>query len=376
MLALLLPPAVYISSIEALEYFFQKRYRKQIEAQYLGDTSLLFKGSRKIEDAIHENIDRYLRNRKTAKWLGLQPKITVRTHNGKVLYPLLGNDSKLDAANTLHDARKVAASNFAIMNQGLEVSVDLQIDDTSPLAIFILSLAMVGALTLLAFYYRSGLRRAEAEQTAQKRELQRLQDQGEQHRSLLDKLTNGKKLLEGELATLGHHLESIRSQADASEEELIEEIVDLESQIEQNQQLQKDQQDEIEHLKSRIRQTEAESRQKKKKRLRPMERDRKRFSALYKQVGLHERALEGFQELTEELKIKCEEVIHQLNDDPSKITVKRKVFGKKGRETVLEVVFAYKGRLYYRILADGRLEVLAIGNKNTQSRELAFLAGL
>ena len=86
--------------------------------------------------------------------------------------------------------------------------------------------------------------------------------------------------------------------------------------------------------------------------------------------------MSGFAELNEELKIKAEEVIHQLNADPSKVTIKRKVFGRKGHQTVLEVIFAYKGRLYFRKQKDNRIEVLAIGTKNTQARELEFLSRL
>jgi hypothetical protein len=43
---------------------------------------------------------------------------------------------------------------------------------------------------------------------------------------------------------------------------------------------------------------------------------------------------------------------------------------------VLEVIFAYKGRLYFRNTKDKRVEVLAIGTKNTQARELEYLAKL
>ena len=50
--------------------------------------------------------------------------------------------------------------------------------------------------------------------------------------------------------------------------------------------------------------------------------------------------------------------------------------GLRGGETVLEVVFAYKGRLYFRKREDRRVEVVAIGTKNTQERELEFLASL
>ena len=51
-------------------------------------------------------------------------------------------------------------------------------------------------------------------------------------------------------------------------------------------------------------------------------------------------------------------------------------FGGKAHQTVLEVIFGYKGRLYFRKTKDKRAEVLAVGTKNTQARELDFLARL
>ncbi|HKL00773.1 MAG TPA: hypothetical protein VJ943_10980, partial [Desulfotignum sp.] len=58
------------------------------------------------------------------------------------------------------------------------------------------------------------------------------------------------------------------------------------------------------------------------------------------------------------------------------VPVKRKVFGKKNRETVFEVIFSYKGRLYYRLMPDTRVEVLSIGTKHTQAKDLSFLNNL
>ena len=73
------------------------------------------------------------------------------------------------------------------------------------------------------------------------------------------------------------------------------------------------------------------------------------------------------------MRIKAEEVIHQLNDNPGKVSIKRKVFGKKNRETVFEVIFAYRGRLYFRKTEGSRVEVLVIGTKLTQNKDLNFL---
>ena len=88
---------------------------------------------------------------------------------------------------------------------------------------------------------------------------------------------------------------------------------------------------------------------------------------------MHQRALEGYIELTDDMRIKAEEVVHQLNNDPEQVPIKRKVFGKKGMETVLEVIFAYNGRLYFRKSGNQPIEVLAIGTKNTQNRDLGFI---
>jgi len=57
----------------------------------------------------------------------------------------------------------------------------------------------------------------------------------------------------------------------------------------------------------------------------------------------------------------------------NRVQIKRKVFGKKNRETVFEVIFAYKGRLYFRKISGNRAEVLAIGTKLTQNKDLVFL---
>lgn len=55
------------------------------------------------------------------------------------------------------------------------------------------------------------------------------------------------------------------------------------------------------------------------------------------------------------------------------MTIKRKVFSKKSRETVLEVLFAYRGRLYFRTSRDQHVEILTIGTKNTQLKDLEFI---
>ncbi|RLC29604.1 MAG: hypothetical protein DRH32_07085, partial [Deltaproteobacteria bacterium] len=71
----------------------------------------------------------------------------------------------------------------------------------------------------------------------------------------------------------------------------------------------------------------------------------------------------------------AEEVIKQL-DSGGRVDIKRKVELKKSSEKVFEAIFAYSGRLYYRNLSDGRIEILVIGTKNSQVKDLSFLETL
>jgi len=102
----------------------------------------------------------------------------------------------------------------------------------------------------------------------------------------------------------------------------------------------------------------------------------RRFRALYKNISINKKAVNGFLDLTDDLKIKSEEIIHQLNENPQLVSIKRKVFGRKNMEKILEVIFAYKGRLYFRKQKSNKIEILTIGTKNTQTKDLEFLSSL
>ena len=102
----------------------------------------------------------------------------------------------------------------------------------------------------------------------------------------------------------------------------------------------------------------------------------KRFGTLYKNLVFHPRAGEGFLNLQSDLQLRAEELIHNMNEDSSRLMVKRKLFSRKGGLSVLECEFAYRGRVYWRRGADGKTHVLAIGTKNTQAKDLAYLESL
>ncbi|MDY6954460.1 MAG: hypothetical protein SWE60_23395, partial [Thermodesulfobacteriota bacterium] len=111
----------------------------------------------------------------------------------------------------------------------------------------------------------------------------------------------------------------------------------------------------------------------------PKQKDRKtkavgkRFKVLYKNLAFTDKAVEGFHSLTEPFQVKAEEVIHRLNEDESQVSVRRKVFGRGGKTDILEVDFSYSGRIYFRKDSERRAEIVAIGTKKTQKKDLAFL---
>jgi hypothetical protein len=192
----------------------------------------------------------------------------------------------------------------------------------------------------------------------------------------LSELQQQREGLMGEFGHLKSALQNERERAERNEGDLIAEIELLEKKLAENLTLQEAQQFEIKAFREKFALLEKEQRRDDRGRQKASSAFQRRFVMLYKNLLVSQRAVDGLVELNEEMRLKAEEVIHQLNANPDLVTIKRKVFGKKNRETVLEVVFAYKGRLYFRRGTDRRLEIVAIGTKNTQERELEFLASL
>jgi hypothetical protein len=58
------------------------------------------------------------------------------------------------------------------------------------------------------------------------------------------------------------------------------------------------------------------------------------------------------------------------------VTVKRKVFSKKGKLNIFEAIFSYSGRIYFRKKDSNKMEIVAIGTKNTQEQDIAFMEGI
>ncbi len=363
LLCIIIPPVFYILTIQGLEKKFHQSYLNEIETVYIGDPDPLLKGAVGLREEVKTNIDKYLKGKVLTAW-GMKIDVAVTTKNGTVIYPPFFEQ---DIGQILsHDSMQTAKKNFELMNQGLVVNVDLVIDNNTTLANLILTGYIILSALILSFHYKNATNLAKQEEDEQNRELKQLKTVYDKN---LNELEQEKSILVSEFETAKIKLESLKLKSSKNEEEMIHEIIDLEEKLKANLDHQEEQNKNIEELKKKT----GLNQRKKTKYFHALE---KRFRALYKNLVLNERAIEGFIDLNDDLKIKSEEIIYQLNQNPKLVTVKRKVFGKKSMGKIFEVVFAYKGRLYFRNIKGNKIEVLAMGTKNTQSKEMAFLAGL
>ena len=85
-LCILLPPLVYVFSIQLVEQTLQARYDKAVAATYIGDSRVLFDGSVRLQDAIRKNVNAFLSEQRLLDW-GLRIAITVKTLDGRYLFP-------------------------------------------------------------------------------------------------------------------------------------------------------------------------------------------------------------------------------------------------------------------------------------------------
>jgi len=380
-LAVLLPPILYILSVEIIQKMYidrwlEDRCRAAVESAAIGNPQPLLSGDVRLKDRIGENISAYLKNSMLTK-TGIKTRIAVFTKKGTVLYPPFfeTDEDFLSRHNHNMDHMRVAAENLKLMEEGLMYRTELVLEYTSLLSILVLIFYISLASVFLSYFYKKGSRRVSEEAVGKNREIGRLADLEKQHSEKLRALEKERTQLTAEFERLRKTLEEEKARASRNEEAMVKEIIALEEKIQNNFALRDEQQTEIRDLQEKLSLLEKD-RGKEEPARKDMNIFQKRFKTLYKNISFEKKAVNGFAALEEDLRIKCEELIHLLNDEPELVTIKRKVFGKKGRQTVLEVVFGYKGRLYFRKTRENRIEILTIGTKNSQTKDLEYLNSL
>ncbi|MFO7931995.1 MAG: hypothetical protein ACQETG_00245 [Thermodesulfobacteriota bacterium] len=370
-ICILMPPVLYTATIEGLESYFAARHEKAVNNVYLSDMNSILNGTSTLSDAINESISQYIKDN---PWidLGVKLDVTVATKQGTIVYPPVLQEEEEDG-NLRQDTMETARKNFRMLENGLNLETESGIEPISPLSGGVLLFYILVFGSGLYVYYRMALRKTRREEIEKAEELQRLQELENEYARRVDQLDSERRNLSKEYTELQKSLEEQKREAERNEEDMFDEIEQLEKRLSENLSQQETQQDEISRLKEELSELEKLRENMDRQKEKEAERIGKRFKTLYKNVEMYDRALRGIADLPEDMALKAEELIHQLNLDASKVTVKRKVFHKKGRNTVFEVVFSYNGRLYFSKNSANRIHVLAVGTKNTQNSDLAYL---
>ncbi|NOQ96196.1 MAG: hypothetical protein GQ555_06230 [Desulfobacterales bacterium] len=375
----------------------QNKRAKQVHSVIIQDFEAVYGGRYSITEEISTNLERYAREDKLRS-LGVITKIVVSTKNGKLLYPqyyeekdiYFDKKTEFDTGSTeLFNYIRIAQENFRILNEGLIVSVDVEVRHNSWLTNSILILYIFSSILILYGYYKKRARewmvKTEDEQnrieaisanlTESEKSLQELSQKKQDYVNKIQSLTTDREELKSEIALLMDEVE-LQKRKSLEIDEILDEMERLEEQASKNIALREDKEREIIQLKEEIDQLEMIGKQGAKKRKKDVDSMKKRFSVIYKNLNFHDRAIEGYSLLPQDFQLKAEETIHRLNEDDSLVTVKRKVFSKKGKLNIFEAIFSYSGRIYFRKKDNNKMEIVAIGTKNTQEQDIAFMEGI
>ncbi len=206
---------------------------------------------------------------------------------------------------------------------------------------------------------RIRLGEVEPSEQAQAEEIRQLQKE----RGNLQRKLNELAEREGQLRATASRATNLDEERNALEELLEEAIEDL------NQK-----ETEIHSLEDRLKRA---SRSAPSGRGRVAEQLARRLRTLYKTLEIDDRAIQDMVALRDEtMKLRAEDGIKRLIEEPDSVAVRRKVGGLPPQLSIFELGFAGKGRIYYTRGRVHRYRVLAVGAKNTQKTDLEYLSRL
>jgi hypothetical protein len=368
-LCILLPSVFYIVSLQGISTGLEKKYFSDLTSVYLGDTTVLLQGRVRLRDMVNRNINEYFKQSHALYW-GVKPNVLVTTRDDEIIYPsAFDTQARISPEDTLD----IAQENYELLNKGLNLRVDLSLSPVSLAGLSLMALYVLVDIVFLFGIYKRGLARALREEARKDSKIRELRDKERRFAERIKELDTRKGDLESKVERVKTELLQEREQASVNEDGLLDEIVTLEEQLQKTRLLQKSQRAEIDKLREQIDELSEQPVRKSAKKAKTGDNLEKRMRVLYKHLDIHDKAILGITDMAEDMRIKAEEVILQLNTDPSLVTIKRKVFGKGRKTKVLEVAFGYNGRLYFRHKPGGGIEVLCVGTKNSQAKDLDFL---
>jgi len=375
-LCLVFTPFFYIATLNVYQKVLNQIYFQKIEDHSIGETPLLLKGLISIEEQLTKNIHAFSKNDRMIQHLGLDFNVIVTTHNGKLLYPtFVDADAFIKNFFEEENLEKTAKRNFGILNEGLKFSVRVNLNHGSRIANLILIGYFSFAILIVLIFYKIGSSRAKRDTKIKNTLIDDLQKEEQAHKKLLGNIKKERQDLLETIKSLKTRYKEDKKKLKINEDVMFEEIVSLEAQLNSFNELKDKNDEEIKRLKVKIKKYERRKSSKSK-------RNQfgfivKHFAVLYKEIEMNRKAISGFLALNDDQRIKAEECVLLLDRNPDRIIIKRKVFsGKKHNTSCFEVLFAYNGRLYFRKNENNKIEVLVIGTKNSQAKDMEFLHSL
>jgi hypothetical protein len=371
-LCIFFPPVLYIFSLNGLEIYLQKKTEDKVSAIIIKNDNELYEGRYFVKDEINKNIGNFLKEKGYLYSLGINTDIIIKTKSNRVLYPAqLSGDTNEYQPSTSHESQNymdIAAENYKILKDGLVVSSEVRIRHNSWLSNSILVFFIAIALLVLRLFIRKSIKYNEEKEKEQTRIIAEMSERLFSYENELSNIKEKERGYSDSIEALNREKANLSSDIDG----LLEEMERLESGLKTQKELRETREREMDTLKKEIEEIKFKSERPKKK-SRKQELIDKRFRVLYKNLTFTEKAIDGFVDLSDELQLKAEEVIHRINEDDSGINIRRKVFSKGGKINVLEVDFAYSGRIYYQKETKLKNNIIAIGTKATQTQDLGFL---
>lgn len=381
-LCIFLPPVLYIFTLQGLEKYLHNSWSQEMSARLVSDMTGVATGQIRLQDEVRKNVEQFMAENRL-KNLGVVIQTGVRTAQGRQLYPVFSLDPGFadnggpSGDDHLAELRKtlVAGENISILQEGLVFNMSVRIPHNTWLSNLILIFYILSFSLVLYRSYQSRMIRSQMFREEQNKKLEQARSRLEQAQKALNEFSGKETVYAREMDRLRKDLAAADDRLKITEEEALAELESLEKKLTEATAQREHQEMEILELSDHLEKLSTDLKVLDKKKHKMFNLQHKRFSTLYKKLKFHDRAVQGFLNLPEDLQLKAEELIHTLNEDIKKVSVKRKVFSR-GSTTAFETEFGYRGRLYWSRNQQGLAEVMAMGTKKTQSRDLKYIEGV
>ncbi len=383
-LAIFLFLVLYVLSVQAAEALLRRHFEAVVAEAIQVDP----RGGSVVHQ-IQQRLDREVRRSPWVRIGGVRVTVHALGVDGQTLYlggPTAPSSSELDSRAADEEAKRVLPASAELLSLSL------------PLGALLPNAILVGyaAILVQVLFVRSRAQaRRDAEQmrsaveardaTARRTvdiegELQAIRGQlaavepeRKEHAEEIRSLELERTQLQAQLEALARRESELRGSSQESlrlheEHHALEELLD-------------EALADLRHKEEEIR--ELEARLKKAAKAAPQGRGRepeqlgRRLHTLYKNLEIDDRAIDDLVDLRDEtMKLKGEEVLKRLSDDPETSLVRRKVGGLPPHLSIFELGFAGKGRIYFTQGRQRRFRILSVGAKNTQKTDLEYLSRL